>query len=83
MTLPLVVLWPKTSTSPLPRPAHSCPFLGRQVNIDHVTKDITVRNLGEPSRSSFDLAQKRVHALMEKDCLPRFLRSACYQELVL
>lgn len=54
----------------------------KEVNIDHVTKDITVRNLGEPSPSSFDLAQKRVHALMEKDCLPRFLRSACYQQLV-
>lgn len=53
-----------------------------QVNIDHLTKDITLRNLLEPSPSSFDMAQKRVHALMENDSLPRFVRSAFYQELM-
>ncbi|XP_036199870.1 regulator of G-protein signaling 5 [Myotis myotis] len=54
----------------------------KEVNIDHFTKDITVRNLVEPSPSSFDVAQKRVHALMEKDSLPRFVRSEFYQELM-
>ncbi|OBS83532.1 hypothetical protein A6R68_22478, partial [Neotoma lepida] len=52
------------------------------VNIDHFTKDITMKNLVEPSPSSFDLAQKRVHALMEKDSLPRFVRSEFYKELI-
>lgn len=52
------------------------------MNIDHFTKDITVKNLVEPSLSSFDVAQKRVHALMEKDSLPRFVRSEFYQEFM-
>uniref|UniRef100_A0A452RU47 Regulator of G-protein signaling 5 n=1 Tax=Ursus americanus TaxID=9643 RepID=A0A452RU47_URSAM len=54
----------------------------REVNIDHFTKDITMKNLVEPSLSSFDVAQKRIYALMEKDSLPRFVRSEFYQELV-
>ncbi|TEA32933.1 hypothetical protein DBR06_SOUSAS17010030, partial [Sousa chinensis] len=53
-----------------------------KVNIDHFTKDITVKNLAEPSPSSFDVAQKRIHALMEKDSLPRFVRSGFYQEFI-
>ncbi|XP_070323811.1 regulator of G-protein signaling 5 [Odocoileus virginianus] len=54
----------------------------KEVNIDHFTKEITVKNLVEPSTSSFDVAQKRVHALMEKDSLPRFVRSEFYQEFI-
>ncbi|KAM7054863.1 regulator of G-protein signaling 5 [Molossus nigricans] len=54
----------------------------KEVNIDHFTKDLTAKRLVEPSPSTFDVAQKRVHALMEKDSLPRFLRSEFYQELV-
>lgn len=54
----------------------------KEVNIDHFTKDLTVKNLVEPSLSSFDVAQKRVHALMEKDSLPRFVRSEFYQEFI-
>ncbi|XP_074076972.1 regulator of G-protein signaling 5-like [Macrotis lagotis] len=57
-----------------------CPCL--QVNIDHFTKDVTMKNLVEPSPSSFDMAQKRIHALMENDSLPRFIRSEFYQELI-
>ncbi|XP_010952091.1 regulator of G-protein signaling 5 [Camelus dromedarius] len=53
-----------------------------EVNIDHFTKDITMKNLVEPSPSSFDVAQKRIYALMEKDSLPRFVRSEFYQELI-
>lgn len=52
------------------------------MNIDHFTKDLTLKSLVEPSPSAFDVAQKRIHALMEKDSLPRFLRSEFYQELV-
>lgn len=82
-TLPsgaLLVPWPPSPTlSNLP----PCGLAsGPQVNIDHFTKDLTVKNLVEPSLSSFDTAQKKVHALMEKDSLPRFLRSEFYQELV-
>ncbi|KAM5294481.1 regulator of G-protein signaling 5 [Glossophaga mutica] len=53
----------------------------KEVNIDHLTKAITARSLVRPSLSSFDAAQKAVHALMEKDSLPRFVRSELYQEL--
>uniref|UniRef100_A0A8C5PTW5 Regulator of G protein signaling 5 n=1 Tax=Leptobrachium leishanense TaxID=445787 RepID=A0A8C5PTW5_9ANUR len=54
----------------------------REVNIDHFTKAVTVKNLVEPSPTSFELAQKKIFALMEKDSLPRFVRSDFYQELM-
>ncbi|KAM9848941.1 regulator of G-protein signaling 5a [Aulostomus maculatus] len=54
----------------------------REVNIDHVTKDVTLRNLVDLSPVTFDLAQKRIFALMEKDSFGRFLRSEQYQELL-
>ncbi|XP_028301011.1 regulator of G-protein signaling 5a [Gouania willdenowi] len=54
----------------------------REVNIDHFTKDVTLRNLVDLSPATFDLAQKRIHALMEKDSFGRFLRSDHYQELL-
>ncbi|XP_012727627.1 regulator of G-protein signaling 5a [Fundulus heteroclitus] len=54
----------------------------REVNIDHFTKDVTLRNLVALSSSTFDLAQKRIYALMEKDSFGRFLRSEQYQELL-
>ena len=53
-----------------------------QVNIDHFTKDVTLRNLVDLSPATFDLAQKRIFALMEKDSFGRFLRSEQYQELL-
>lgn len=56
--------------------------LSTQVNIDHFTKDVTLRNLVDLSPSTFDLAQKRIFALMEKDSFGRFLRSEQYQELL-
>lgn len=54
----------------------------REVNIDHVTKDVTLRNLVNLSAETFDVAQKRIFALMEKDSFGRFLRSEQYQELL-
>ncbi|XP_039204905.1 regulator of G-protein signaling 5 [Crotalus tigris] len=54
----------------------------KEVNIDHFTKSVTMKNLVEPSISTFDLAQKRIFMLMEKDSLPRFVRSNLYGELV-
>lgn len=56
--------------------------LSWQVNIDHFTKAVTIKNLVEPSPTSFDMAQKRIFALMEKDSLPRFVRSEFYHELI-
>ncbi|XP_034265681.1 regulator of G-protein signaling 5 [Pantherophis guttatus] len=54
----------------------------KEVNIDHFTKSVTMKNLVEPSVSTFDLAQKRIFMLMEKDSLPRFVRSNLYEELI-
>ncbi|XP_037105482.1 regulator of G-protein signaling 5-like [Syngnathus acus] len=54
----------------------------KEVNIDHFTKDVTLRNLVNLSPETFDLAQKRIYALMEKDSFGRFLRSEQYQELL-
>ncbi|KAL4660122.1 regulator of G-protein signaling 5-like [Arapaima gigas] len=48
----------------------------REVNIDHFTKDVTLKNLVGLSPATFDLAQKRIFALMEKDSFGRFLRKA-------
>uniref|UniRef100_A0ACB8F2P1 Regulator of G-protein signaling 5 n=1 Tax=Sphaerodactylus townsendi TaxID=933632 RepID=A0ACB8F2P1_9SAUR len=54
----------------------------KEVNIDHFTKSVTMKNLVEPSVSTFDLAQKRIFTLMEKDSLPRYVRSDIYQGLI-
>ncbi|XP_028857499.1 regulator of G-protein signaling 5a [Denticeps clupeoides] len=54
----------------------------KEVNIDHFTKDVTLRNLVDLSSSTFDLAQSRIYTLMEKDSFARFLRSEQYQELL-
>lgn len=57
-------------------------FFTLQVNIDHFTKDVTLRNLVDLSTTTFDLAQSRIYTLMEKDSFGRFLRSEQYQELI-
>ncbi|XP_029474006.1 regulator of G-protein signaling 8 [Rhinatrema bivittatum] len=54
----------------------------REVNIDFQAREITKKNLQQPSLSCFDLAQVRVHSLMEKDSYPRFLRSKIYKDLL-
>ncbi|XP_018609323.1 regulator of G-protein signaling 5-like [Scleropages formosus] len=54
----------------------------REVNIDYFTKDMTLRNLVALSPSTFDLAQKRIYSLMEKDSFARFLQSKQYQGLI-
>ncbi|XP_046871244.1 regulator of G-protein signaling 5-like [Hypomesus transpacificus] len=53
----------------------------KEVNIDHETRDITKANLQAPSASCFELAQHKIYTLMEKDCYPRFLRSAAYRDM--
>ncbi|CAH2311373.1 regulator of G- signaling 8, partial [Pelobates cultripes] len=54
----------------------------REVNIDFPTREITRKNLQHPTLSCFDLAQLRVHSLMERDSYPRFLRSQIYNDLL-
>lgn len=61
---------------------HALSSTNKQVNIDHFTKDVTLRNLVDLSPATFDLAQKRIFTLMENDSFARFLRSEQYQELL-
>ncbi|XP_033013131.1 regulator of G-protein signaling 3 isoform X13 [Lacerta agilis] len=54
----------------------------KEVNLDSYTREHTKNNMQSISRGSFDLAQRRIYALMEKDPYPRFLRSELYLDLV-
>uniref|UniRef100_A0A8C9RJV9 Regulator of G-protein signaling 3 n=3 Tax=Scleropages formosus TaxID=113540 RepID=A0A8C9RJV9_SCLFO len=54
----------------------------KEVNLDSYTREHTKDNLQSSSRSCFDLAQKRIYGLMEKDSYPRFLRSELYVDLI-
>lgn len=58
-----------------------CTDAPREVNLDHETRSITKTNLEHPTQSCFNLAQEKIHILMEKDCYPRFLKSPAYLEL--
>ncbi|GCB80096.1 hypothetical protein scyTo_0019660 [Scyliorhinus torazame] len=53
----------------------------REVNLDSHTREVTTNNILSPNRSTFDLAQKRIFGLMEKDSYPRFLRSEFFVDL--
>ncbi|XP_069775640.1 regulator of G-protein signaling 3-like [Narcine bancroftii] len=53
----------------------------REVNLDSTTREVTSSNILNPSRSTFDLAQRRIFTLMESDSYPRFLRSDFYLKL--
>uniref|UniRef100_A0A4W6CY31 Regulator of G-protein signaling 3 n=1 Tax=Lates calcarifer TaxID=8187 RepID=A0A4W6CY31_LATCA len=54
----------------------------KSVNLDSYTRDHTKDNLQNVTRSCFDLAQRRIYGLMEKDSYPRFLRSELYLDLI-
>jgi len=54
----------------------------KEVNLDSYTREHTKDNLQNVTRSCFDLAQRRIYGLMEKDSYPRFLRSELYVDLV-
>ncbi|XP_036267829.1 regulator of G-protein signaling 3 isoform X3 [Pipistrellus kuhlii] len=54
----------------------------KEVNLDSYTREHTKDNLQSVTRGCFDLAQKRIFGLMEKDSYPRFLRSDLYLDLV-
>nr|XP_061800078.1 regulator of G-protein signaling 3-like [Nerophis lumbriciformis] len=54
----------------------------KEVNLDSYTRDHTKDNLQNVTRSCFELAQRRIYGLMEKDSYPRFLRSELYLDLI-
>ncbi|XP_044520021.1 regulator of G-protein signaling 3 isoform X1 [Gracilinanus agilis] len=54
----------------------------KEVNLDSYTREHTKENLQNVTRACFDLAQKRIYGLMEKDSYPRFLRSELYLDLI-
>lgn len=51
----------------------------REINLDSKTREATATRMSSPDRSTFEIAQKRIQALMEKDSYPRFLRSDVYR----
>ncbi|XP_056321945.1 regulator of G-protein signaling 5b [Danio aesculapii] len=59
-----------------------CSDAPREVNLDHETRTVTLKNMEQPTSSCFNFAQSKIYTLMEKDCYPRFLKSAVYQELI-
>ncbi|KAM4663177.1 LOW QUALITY PROTEIN: regulator of G-protein signaling 3 [Discoglossus pictus] len=54
----------------------------KEVNLDSYTREHTKENLQNINRNCFDLAQKRIYGLMEKDSYQRFLRSELYSDLI-
>lgn len=72
---------PGPQVSPL-QTALTMPPLPLQVNLDSYTREHTKDNLQSVTRGCFDLAQKRIFGLMEKDSYPRFLRSDLYLDLI-
>ncbi|KAM9211749.1 regulator of G-protein signaling 18 [Dugong dugon] len=54
----------------------------QEVNLDFHTKEITTKNITQPTLHSFDAAQSRVYQLMEQDSYTRFLKSDIYLGLI-
>lgn len=67
---------------PLPAGSPDHASLPPKVNLDSYTREHTKDNLQSVTRGCFDLAQKRIFGLMEKDSYPRFLRSDLYLDLI-
>lgn len=57
-------------------------FFQFQVNLDSTTRTTTISSLENPSKDTFELAQHKIQALMEKDSYPRFIESELYQQLL-
>ncbi|CAG5124966.1 unnamed protein product [Candidula unifasciata] len=54
----------------------------REINLDSTTRKYTYDSVScNPNRQTFDEAQRRVQALMEKDSYRRFLESEIYHDL--
>jgi len=50
--------------------------------LDSTTRTATISSLDNPSKDTFELAQHKIQALMEKDSYPRFIESELYQQLL-
>jgi len=54
-----------------------------QINIDSVTRELVYANMARGADlMTFDPAQRRIQALMDKDSYPRFISSDLYQYLL-
>ncbi|XP_043940659.1 regulator of G-protein signaling 8-like [Protopterus annectens] len=53
----------------------------KEINLDSHTREQIIADLKSPTLSCFDVAQKRIYSLMEKDSYPRFLKSQMYLDL--
>lgn len=60
----------------------SIPILIPQINLSSKTREATAGLVGSPNRHTFETAQRRIQALMEKDSYPRFLQADVYQDLL-
>jgi len=56
-----------------------CVCVCMQINLDSKTREETAVKMVSPDRMTFEVAQKRIQALMAKDSYPRFLRSEFYR----
>ena len=54
----------------------------REVNLEIEIRTHTAEKILMPTFETFDRAQKRIQALMEKDSYPRFLESDLYKKLL-
>ena len=54
----------------------------REVNLEIELRTHTAQKILNPTFDTFDRAQKRIQALMEKDSYPRFLESDLYKKLL-
>ncbi|RNA43301.1 regulator of G- signaling 3 isoform X4 [Brachionus plicatilis] len=54
----------------------------KEVNLDIELRAHTAQSILSPNHDTFDRAQKRIQALMEKDSYPRFLESSLYKNLI-
>lgn len=69
------------------RPSHAQKLFGdfiaiqapREINLDSKTRDSTCLRITQPDEKTFEEAQHRIQALMEKDSYPRFLRSEYFK----
>ena len=54
-----------------------------QINLDSVTRELVYANMARGADlGTFEPAQKRIQALMDKDSYPRFISSDLYQYLL-
>jgi len=51
-----------------------------QINLESGTRQQTAVNVLSPDRECFAAAQRRIHALMERDSYRRFIESDAYRQ---